>query len=339
VARHVEGPWYRESKGTWYATIGGKKTSLGVRGAGNRKAAEEAWHDLCANGKPKVDDTPEPMTVAEVVAGFLADADGRVKPKTLRWYRDFLEPFSQRHGAAKADDLTPTLVESYARKPNWSSSTRHDFLGALAGVFRWAERGRLITRSPLLGLRRPPKTSRGSSSLLTADEHARLLEVATPQFRLFLTVLYATGARPGEVAAITAENLDADAGLVRLAEHKTAHKGKVRVLYLSPDTVALLKRQKMRHPVGALLRNRTGKPWTGWAVVKAMESARSRAGLNGKTAYGLRHTFATDALANGVPDAQVAELLGHSGTAMLHKHYAHLGARATALRAALGKVR
>jgi integrase len=70
-----------------------------------------------------------------------------------------------------------------------------------------------------------------------------------------------------------------------------------------------------------------------------MEAARERAGLNGKTAYGLRHTFATDALANGVPDAQVAELLGHSGTAMLHKHYAHLGARAAALKAALGKVR
>jgi integrase len=56
-------------------------------------------------------------------------------------------------------------------------------------------------------------------------------------------------------------------------------------------------------------------------------------------AYGYRHTFATDALANGVPDAQVAALLGHSGTAMLHKHYAHLGARAKALRDALDKVR
>jgi hypothetical protein len=49
--------------------------------------------------------------------------------------------------------------------------------------------------------------------------------------------------------------------------------------------------------------------------------------------------FATDALANGVPDAHVAELLGRSGTAMLHRHYAHLGAKAKALREALGKVR
>jgi integrase len=63
-----------------------------------------------------------------------------------------------------------------------------------------------------------------------------------------------------------------------------------------------------------------------------------KAGLKA-IAYGYRHGFATDALANGVPDAQVAELLGHSGTAMLHKHYSHLTARSQVLREALGKVR
>jgi hypothetical protein len=34
-----------------------------------------------------------------------------------------------------------------------------------------------------------------------------------------------------------------------------------------------------------------------------------------------------------------AKLLGHSGTAMLHRHYAHLTARAKALRSALAHIR
>jgi integrase len=55
--------------------------------------------------------------------------------------------------------------------------------------------------------------------------------------------------------------------------------------------------------------------------------------------YGYRHGLATDALASGVADAQVAELLGHSGTAMLHRHYSHLTARTQVLQAALGRVR
>jgi hypothetical protein len=32
-------------------------------------------------------------------------------------------------------------------------------------------------------------------------------------------------------------------------------------------------------------------------------------------------------------------LLGHQGTAMLHRHYAHLGAKVKVLREALGRVR
>jgi integrase len=62
-------------------------------------------------------------------------------------------------------------------------------------------------------------------------------------------------------------------------------------------------------------------------------------GLGNVTAYSQRHTFATDTLANRVPDAHVAELLGHKGSAMLHKHYAHRTARGKALRDALGRVR
>jgi integrase len=46
------------------------------------------------------------------------------------------------------------------------------------------------------------------------------------------------------------------------------------------------------------------------------------------TAYDYRRSFATDAISNDVPDARVSELPGHSGTTMLHKHYAYLGAKA-----------
>lgn len=57
------------------------------------------------------------------------------------------------------------------------------------------------------------------------------------------------------------------------------------------------------------------------------------------TAYGYRHAFATEALAAGVPDAHVAALLGHTSTAMLHRHYSHLTHQAQAMRAALERVR
>ena len=70
-----------------------------------------------------------------------------------------------------------------------------------------------------------------------------------------------------------------------------------------------------------------------------MDAARTKAGLPHAIAYGMRHSFATDALTNGVPDATVAALLGHTNTGMLHKHYSHLTAQAGVLRNAASMVR
>jgi integrase len=331
-------PWFRSGKDTWYVTVNGKKVSLGVRGRKNRRAAFEAWHRLVT--AEKSGEKPEsPVTVRTVIDAFLDDAEGRTKAKTMRVYRYFLSPFADAHGELPVDALRPTLAEGYSRKRGWGPQTRHGFLSTLVTAFRWARRAGLTDHNPLLGVQKPPKVSRGMEALLTPEEYGQLLDAATPPFRLFLKVLYACGCRPGEAAAITAENLDAAAGLVRLAEHKTAHKGFRRAIYLTPEVLALLVRERERYQTGPLLRNSRGEPWTENAIVQAMRRTRERACILHAVAYGLRHTFATDALANGVPDAQVAELLGHSGTTMLHRHYAHLGAKAEALRNALGKVR
>jgi integrase len=206
---------------------------------------------------------PESSTsVGEVVRQFLADVEGRVKPNTLRVYRYFLMPFTVKHGTLSADALTPTLAESYSRKPEWSPSSRSEFLGSLVSAMRWAVRSRLIAQNPLAGIQRPVKASRGSKAIIGASDHQRLLDVASPTFRQYLIVLHATGARPGEVAAITAENFDADAGAVRLDHHKTAHKGHTRTIYLPPGVAALLRQQAGRHPSGPLLRTKSSRAWT-----------------------------------------------------------------------------
>ncbi len=334
-------PWFRASKQAWYATVEGRKVSLGVKGRENETEAVKAWHRLMAGvtekAKPKPKQEP---TVAEVVKGFLADVEGRAKPNTNRVYRYFLRPFAKRHGKAKASELTPPVAEAHARQQaHWSDSSRNAFLGALATAFKWAERSRIIDRTPLAGLKRPPKASRGAEAVVSPEDHARLLNAAGGHFKPFLRLLFLTGARPGEVARIDADNFDPEASCVRLKEHKSAHKGKSRTIFLCPEAVALLRELKAKHGEGRLLRNALGKPWSEKALVKAMIAVRKRAGLAKAVAYGYRHGFATDALANGVPDAHVAELLGHSGTAMLHRHYAHLTARSQALREALGKVR
>jgi integrase len=343
--RQSEGAWYRQAKDSWYATVDGRQVSLGVKGRASRKAAQEAWHKLMAVGPgPKPEPKPEPragaVSVRDVVDAFLSDVGGRAKAKTVEVYRYLLGTFSAGWGDRSAAGLKPHEVEAFARRPSWSPSTRHDFLGALVTAFRWAVRAKLLDANPLADVHKPPKTSRGAKALLKADEFARLRDAASPAFRSFLTGLWLTGCRPGELEGVEARDVDLKAGVAILAEHKTAEKtGKPRLIYLSPEATALFRAQAEKYPTGPLFRNSRGGRWTGWSVVKAVEAARKSAGLPHATAYGLRHSFATDALVNGVPDATVAALLGHTNTGMLHRHYSHLTSQAGVLRQAAALVR
>lgn len=339
--RQSEGAWYRKAKDTWYATVDGRKVSLGVKGKANRKAAQEAWHRLMAGAPaPKSEPRTSAVRVRDVVDAFLSDVGGRAKPRTVAVYRYLLGTFSAKWGDRAVAGLKPHEVEAFARKPSWSPSTRHDFLGALVTAFRWAVRAKLLDANPLADVHKPPKTSRGVNAVLTADQFAALSAASGPAFRVFLTGLWLTGCRPGELARLEAKDVDFRTGVAVLAEHKTAEKtGRPRAIYLSPEALALVRDLSGKHPTGPLFRNSRDGAWSGWSVVKAMEAARGRAGLSHAIAYGLRHSFATDALVSGVPDATVAALLGHSNTGMLHKHYSHLTAKAGVLRNAAALVR
>jgi integrase len=329
-------PWFYAGKNTWYLWLDGRKVSLGVKGQENKVDALKAWHKLMAGGRP----IPEPkaqVSVEQVIDAFLADAKSKVKEVTWIVYERFCRFFKADYGKRNADTLTPALLETWARKPEWSSSTRHDALGILATAFRWAERAGLIARSPLVGIRKPPKASRGSKALISADEHARLVAHADPLFGAFLKLLWLTGARPSEIAGLHAEEIDHVQGLVILLNHKEAHLGKVRIIFLCPEALGII--QGIGRESGLLFPGEDGQQMTAQAIGKRLHRLCIKAGIRNCTPYGYRHTFGTAALTKGIPDAQVAALLGHSGTAMLHKHYSHLTSQSQALREALGRVR
>lgn len=346
MARRAK-PWYRAGEDCWYTTWKGRQVSLGVRGKDSEAEAWRVWVLLRGRGGSAELKKDEPTQVAacpggesadrgsvkvgDVIQAFLDDATGRVSPDTRESYRLFLLAFSRQYKGLPAAAMTPTTAEAYSRKPNWNDSTRSCFLSILSRAFRHAERARLIDRTPLIGLRKPRVGSRAADVLITPQEHEKLLAASPLPFQQFLRVLHGTGCRPGEAAKIEAPDIDWEAATVAIRKHKTAHHGKRRVLYLSAAMVALLRPLAEIHPSGALLRNRIGKKWTKANIGMSIRKAARKAGVSRKIAYGYRHTYATDALADGIPDAVVAELLGHSSTAMLHKHYSHLATRGKVL--------
>jgi integrase len=333
-----QGPWWRKAKRGWYVWHDGRQRSLGVRDRKDRKAAYQAWHELLAETGKRKERRGE-ATVGRVISEFLDDVADRVTEKTRRNYAHFLGCFAKVRGSVRAEELAPTEAERFARvQASWSDTSKAYFLGVLVSAFRWALRAQLIRANPLAGVVKPPKASRGAWAVLSPEDREKLLAGASPAFRMFLAVVFGTGARPGEAAALTAENFDPEAGLARLKEHKRAYKGQARTIFLPPGIVELLKRQRELYTSGPLLRNRAGRPWNCKAWVRAMELLRERVGLPRAITYSGRHSFATDALSEGVNPAQVAELLGHKGLGSL-RCYTHLETKQAALRAALDRVR
>lgn len=350
MARRSNGPWYRRSKGAWFTWHDGKLVSLGVKGELNKPEAMKAWHLLMAGGhqdRPVApSEIPRPrasagVTVRQVADGFLADISERAKPRTVKVYRFLLTALNTRCGDRRAESLTPADVEGYSRKPTWSVTTRRCFIDAALAAFRWAadRRQRLVAENPLIGIRKPPKASRGRSAVMSEEDLRLLTEKANPALRSLLVLLWETGARPSELCRMTAADVDLANAVAILTEHKTGHTGRPRLVVLTPTALEVLRPLVVRYPVGPLVRRRNGTAWNEDTLNAGMRALRRRAGVAHATAYGFRHTFATDALVKGLPDAQVAALLGHSSTAMLHKHYSHLTGQSRVLRDALAKVR
>ena len=205
-------------------------------------------------------------------------------------------------------------------------------------VFSWSEQEGLIGTNPIKHVKKP--AIRRRERLVTNDEKKQILTAIKDQvFKNFVFAMQETGARPSEVAHVTADACNLREGVWVLQKHKTVKKvGKPRVIYLTPAMLELTEHLIAKNPTGSLFRNTRGKPFTKNAIrCRFRRLRKNNPNLAGVVAYCYRHSFATNALVNGVGIAQVAELLGHSSATMVLKHYSHLAENVAHLRQAAVK--
>jgi integrase len=265
------------------------------------------------------------------VTAFIERARERVKPDTLRVYEWMLgQLVNALGGATPLDKLTAERVEGSARKKKWSSSTRHDYLGAV-GVF-------LRDAGHPLRLRRPPKESRGATAVWTDEEFLMMLGAARGDFKPLLVLLKETGCRPSEACTLTVENVDWERRLAILKEHKNAGKGKARIIHFSEAAFAVLAEQRRQYQKGALFLNEDGDPFRSITITHRIASCRDRAGVKRPLhAYGLRHSYICKALKCNLSADAVAALVGNSAQ-IIRSNYSHIGQDAAFLKELVDKV-
>jgi integrase len=324
----TSGPWWRASRSMYFSTIDGKQTPLGIDDEKDKAGAYRALEAILAQLKAP----SESRTVSELVRDFLRDCESRVKPRTLKGYVWYGKLFAEKFGPLKAADLDPRILEADARRSTWAPSTRNNYLSTAATILAWG--GVKLSRP----LKKPPKESAGAETVIPQPLYRRALQFCSGDWYAVVRFLWETGARPSEASAVTVENVDWEAKIVRLRDHKTRATSKSdRLIYLNATALEVLEWQKEQYPTGLLFRSQSGGALTTHAFAQKFWRLSKQVGRR-ITAYGCRHSWASRALAAGESDAIVAHLLGHAGTNMVHRHYSHLGEHARELREAAERI-
>ena len=340
-------PWFRASKQAWFVQHNGRQCRLGdhPEGAPPPKKSKAGWnvpdtirdafYKLMARD-PATMPRAEDILAAQVCDLFLDFAERHNEPGTYRWYRYFLQSFCERHGRILAKDLRPIHVTRWLdANPDWDGGRRNAVI-AVKRAFNWADRQGVLSPNPLRNVEKPPPRRR--TRILTDAERGEILgAIKDKKFRDFVFALQQTGCRPSEVARLTAADVNLELGVWVLDRHKAAKRtGEPRVVYLNEVMLELSRTLVAKRPEGPLFPSyKLGRPFTGNAIRTRFRRLRKKLPhLKHFVCYNLRHTYATDALANGVPAAQVAELLGHNSIRMVEQHYGHLSQKVDAMRGA-----
>ena len=174
---------------------------------------------------------------------------------------------------------------------------------------------------------------------LSIAEAKRLLNGCDVEFRPLVRAALETGARYSELARLEVVDFNPDSGTIAVRKSKS---GTARHIVLTDEGAAFFKEHCAGRAGSELMFSRhieprktadqkkdqkrpIKSPWKVAEQSRPMSEANKRARLKPTISFhGLRHTWASHAVMNGVPLMVVAKNLGHRDTRMVEKHYGHL---------------
>ena len=201
--------------------------------------------------------------------------------------------------------------------------TANRTLTLLKAALNWAYQHQLVESDSAWRLLKPFRdTGAARVRFLDATEQQRLLNASDGVLRDLIAAALMTGARFGELSRLTVRDFDRTNATVFVERSKN---GKARHVPLTAGGAALFERLSAgRAPREPLLRRDDGDAWKPAQYQRGFKAALDRAKLESISLHELRHSYASAMVRNGAPLIVVAEALGHSGTRMAEKHYAHL---------------
>lgn len=283
-------------------------------------------------------------TLADLIDKYLAE-QLPLRPNGAAKQRDYLDWWKASIGYLTLDRLTPDEIATAraqllkrktgrrsptadpdAPRPTITPSTANRYLAALSAVCKWAWRElRWLQSNPVLSVTKGPEHA-GIVRFLTDDERKALLDAckasADPNIHTFVVLALATGARAGNLQALTWDDVDFDHWRLRFTTTKNHEPRYVPIVGAAQD---VLQAHRDRDPIAGGWVFKGHRDAAPASIDAAWRRAREAAGLTGAKhvrIHDLRHTTASYLTMHGATLAEVAEALGHR-TLVMAKRYSH----------------
>jgi integrase len=310
-------------------------------------AAAKAWRaDAQAALRKGTMRAGSPTTLHEAAEAWLTGVrDGTIrnrgghtyKPSVARGYQSALTlRILPELGGARLSDIHRLDVQDFADRlcaEGLDPSTVRDLLMPLRVIFRRPLARGDVGVNPTTRLELPAVETR-RDRIASPTEAAALLAALPERDRaVWATAMYA-GLRLGELLALGWEDVDLQAGVIRVERSWDAKEGTIepkrRSARRTVPLAALLREQLLEHRLrsgrhsGLVFGTSETQPFTPSNLRKRAVKAWRRAGLEPIGFHECRHTFASLMIAAGVNAKALSVYMAHSSVTITYDRYGHL---------------
>jgi integrase len=286
-------------------------------------------------------DTYEPqsnISVGEWVLEYIAMYCKDLRPNTIKRYLQSARHLSPIAGI-ELQKLTAHAVQKLYNKLDMSASSKVKVHRLLSSAFKKAHQLDMISKNIMIAVS-SPKADHYEVEVFTELEIKKLLSSVQEskyysKYYPFLCTAISTGARLGEllglkVLSIKNERIVINNNLQYIKNVPTDFppktKAGIRTITISKRLEVMLKRLSLDGTIGFdgyVFHTKLGTPYRATNIAKVWKSILMEANIPYKNFHVLRHTHATQLLANGVPLLEVSKRLGHSKPSTTLNLYGH----------------
>jgi integrase len=204
-------------------------------------------------------------------------------------------------------------------------------------IFKYAFENELISKNPMDLV---DKTSKlfvkplnKDSNYYTRAEAKKIMDSATGWFKVFITTLFNTGIRTGEALALKWSDIDYEHNQITI--QRSIRKGVIK----HTTKTGIDRKIDLNKPLKKLLANyqATQEPASVWlfpnvntcqpycepkSIIRyQLKPLLAKLGIQYRTLYATRHTFATSAVENSIPLTYIQRQLGHKKLSTTTDYY------------------